>query len=295
MFSEFFFRTFKSVFLTAVSIRQMKCVWTALKSNTGAGGRWPWFAAYLTVLASCVFNYVLTPYFECLLDDNCVDNVIKSWWTGVYSRSLCISCFVSSVVLWTRYRRATAAYDRWIELHDAYAATNAESSAAERRAHCRFDLTVVSLCVAVIVPVAVYRLYHMYTNHTGALTYFVLMYSHNLIMCMFETRFVRSSYVLYGKFVRVNRDMKRVNERVVQRLQTAGQRSPSPSPSLLVDAIEQLKIRHRLIREAVNELNHAFAVPLVMSLCNLCIMATFDIYYQVNSVVYSKRLHLKKQ
>jgi len=52
----------------------------------------------------------------------------------------------------------------------------------------------------------------------------------------------------------------------------------------LADAVEQLKIRHRLIREAVDELNHAFAVPLFMSLCNLCVMATFDIYYQVMNV-----------
>lgn len=254
----------------------MKGAWTALKSMVGADGRWPWFVAYLTVLASCVFNYVLTPYFECVLDDACVDNLIKSWWTGVYTRSLCISCSVSSVVLWRRYWRTMAAYGRWIELHDAYAAT----SAAERRAHCRFDLIVVSLCAAVIVPVALFRLYQMYVNRTGALAYFVVMYSHNLIMCAFETRFVRFSYVLYAKFVRVNRDVQRVNERVAQCTRAADRRRP-PSPS--VDDVEQLKIRHRLIREAVNELNRAFAVPLVMSLCNLCVMATFDIYYQVNS------------
>lgn len=259
-------------------IRQMKGGWTVLKSIAGADGRWLWFAAYLTVLASCVFNYVLTPYFECQLDDNCVDNLVKSWWTGVYSRSLSISCFVSSVVLWRRYRRTMAAYGRWIELHDAYAAT----SAAERRAHSRFDLTVVSVCVAVIVPVALYRLYHMYINRPGALVYFVLMYSHNLTMCAFETRFVRFSHVLYAKFVRINRDIKRADERGIQR-----------SLSPLVDDVEHLKIRHRLIREAVNELNHAFAVPLVMSLCNLCVMATFDIYYQVNYQTYCKMAAFK--
>lgn len=173
-------------------------------------GRRLWFAGHAAILASCVFNFVLTPYFECRLDGGCEDDVAKSWWSGVYARSLSIACFVSFAVSWTRYRETMAAYGRWMELHEAYAAT----SATERRSHARVNRVVVSLCVAVIVPVAAFRLYQMYCRKTGALTYFVVMYAHNLAMCLFETRFVLFSYVLYTKFAKINRDTEQLDVRL---------------------------------------------------------------------------------
>lgn len=89
------------------------------------------FLAFVVVLSSCVFNFVMTPYFECQLDGVCEGDVAKSSWSGVYARSLSVTCLVSIVVLWMRYRRAMAAHDRRIEFHDAYSPT----AAAERRAH----------------------------------------------------------------------------------------------------------------------------------------------------------------
>jgi len=49
----------------------------------------------------------------------------------------------------------------------------------------------------------------------------------------------------------------------------------------MANAIEVIRIRHRLIRDAVYALISLFGVPMGMSLFTLCVMALFDIYYEV--------------
>lgn len=147
-----------------------------------------------------------------------------------------------------------------------------------------FNWVILLLNGSIILPVNAYRLHSLnqlqYLNNLYPLIFFGIMYAHNLIMCISETRFVLRCYVLYTKFAKINRDADRLNESVLGHGTSAYVEAGRP----LVDSIERLKFRHRLIRDAVDDLNRAFAVPLVMSLCNLCIMAMFDIYYQVINV-----------
>lgn len=60
----------------------------------------------------------------------------------------------------------------------------------------------------------------------------------------------------------------------------------------LTAVVERFKIRHRLIREAMGALKYAFDVPIGASLCILCIMAMYDIYFYSQHFVYDKWSHV---
>lgn len=60
----------------------------------------------------------------------------------------------------------------------------------------------------------------------------------------------------------------------------------------LTTVVEWFKIRHRLIREAMDALKYAFTVSIGASLCNLCIMALYDIYKYSQSFVDEGRSYV---
>lgn len=256
----------------------------------------------VALMAGCVYNFATTSYNECLLDLDCTDPEQLSALTLLFSQSLCITCFVSFAVVSVGYRGMVVAYGRRIGLHETYAST----ALTERRQRIALDTAVVLACIAIIVPVNALRLVKLHEDgrELGLLAYFVVMYSQNMAMCMLETRFFAMCHNLYQKFRHLNRDMERIGDEIgydhgrsyvrqaeprtlgfvretcwivgddgLYRSQTTGQR--------LADVVERLRIRHRLLREAADELKHVFAVPMGMSLCNLGVMALFDVYYHM--------------
>ncbi|XP_025417197.1 uncharacterized protein LOC112688289 [Sipha flava] len=268
------------------------------------------------ILVSCVFNYVMTPHFECVLEGGYGTTMAVNPMAWVYSRSVSVACFMAYAVMSVKYRGGVAEYRARIALHDAYSPT----TDAERRAFATFNAAVASACALLILPVNGMRLFRFVEDRRPieVIVYFGLIYSQNALTCLMETRFVLLCYVLYTKFVRINRDMETIGDQLaadrgcpsvrrsrlvaapvrrrhanrrghywvrddgdMYRLRATGQR--------LVDAIERLKIRHRLMREAVDELQYVFAVPVGFSLCNLCVMGLFDIYYQLLNMYIQQR------
>lgn len=257
------------------------------------------------ILASCVFNFFLAPYFECVMlyveCENVInDNPVECTFTW----SLCIACFMSLVVLWVKYRSAKTAYDRLMESHDAYSPT----TAAERKNHATFTIFIFVTCITVMLPVNIHRLFTLYTSGkvTDVIVYFFLIYSHNAIICMMEMHFVALCHALYRKFVTINRDIQHIDDDIADgcppylQATMAGPRKTwiacrgindcrdycyysRTTGHSLADGVERLKIRHRLIREALDHLNRAFAIPLGLALCNLCVMTLFDIFYYVTN------------
>ncbi|XP_022182414.1 uncharacterized protein LOC111042194 [Myzus persicae] len=270
-------------------------------------GRLVGSAAQATVAALCVFNFVMTPHFECMLDgDSCDERV--SMMAGIFARSVSIACLVTAVIAWHKYNDALAEYRERAELHDAYAAP-AASAKPLYVGHATYAGVVLCTCLALIVPINVFRLYRFVLDRrpVSVMVYFVLMYSQNLYVCLYETLFVRLFYKLYTRFTDLNRDMEAIGERIEDG--RCARDNPPPvrggwipcdrddehRPHLyyssatgqpLVAAVEQLRIRHRLIREAVDALKPAFAVPIGLSLCNLCVMILFDVYYHLKNAVY---------
>uniref|UniRef100_A0A2S2PMG9 Gustatory receptor n=1 Tax=Schizaphis graminum TaxID=13262 RepID=A0A2S2PMG9_SCHGA len=269
-------------------------------------------AAQLAMAAMCVINFVLTPYFECILDgDSCDERV--SLMAGIYARSVSFTCLVTVAMAWRKYRGTMAAYVERTELHDAYTAPATGADAADPPRYvgrATFDGVVLYTNLLLIVPINAFRLYRFVSDGRPApvLVYFSFMYSQNLYVCLHETHFARLLYALYTRFADLNRQMGAVGERIVD-----GRRAREDPPpgrdgcwipydgdddrrppyhyysaatgQPLVDAIERFRIRHRLVREAVNALKRTFAVPIGLSLCNLCVMALFDFYYHLKNSV----------
>lgn len=241
------------------------------------------------LLSSCLFNFTMTPYFECLLDGRCTDPGQISVLSGLYARSLCFACFVSFAVVWLKWPAAMAAYDRRFELHDAYAPT----TAAEHRTRGQLDAVVVVTCLAVIVPVNATRVYMLFSSDNRSNTiigFFTVMYVQNISVCMLETRFVALCRGAHDRFVKINRHLEDIEFDITVNPPNGwlvgddGSHYRCTSGQSLVGAVEALKIRHRLVREALDELNDLFATPMGLSLCLLCIMTMFDVYYYVSAV-----------
>ncbi|KAF0759334.1 putative gustatory receptor 28b [Aphis craccivora] len=280
-------------------------------------GRFGRRAAVSVALAAmavmCVFNFVLTPYFECILDgDSCDEHV--SFMAGVYARSVSVTCLVAVAVAWLEHRGAVATYLERKELHDAYK-TPATADAVDGRpryvGHATFGAAVFYTSMALIVPINAFRLYRFVSDDrpVAVIVYFSLMYSQNLYACLYETHFVRLFYALYTRFADLNSEMEAIGEwivdgRVAREEPPTGRHGAGWIPcdgdddgrpshlycsaatgQPLVDAVERLRFRHRLIREAVDALKPAFALPIGLSLCNLCVMALFDVYYHLKNSV----------
>ncbi|XP_060865266.1 uncharacterized protein LOC132941291 [Metopolophium dirhodum] len=277
----------------------------------GRFGRLAGSAAQAVMVALCVFNFVMTPYFECQLDgDSCDESV--SMMAGIYARSVSITCLVTVAVAWHKYRSVMVAYRERAELIDAYSAP-ATSVAASANSlyvdHATFAGVVLCVCVVLIVPINLFRLYRFFMDGrpVAAIVYFVLMYSQNLYVCLYETHFVLLFYALYTRYTDLNRDMEAIGERIEDGRCARDEPPPgrdgwipydgddehrphylyysSATGQPLVDAVERLRIRHRLIREAMDALKPTFAVPIGLSLCNLCVMVLFDVYYHLKNSV----------
>jgi len=258
--------------------------------------------------ALCVFNFVMTPYFECQLDGDSCDERVSAM-AGIFARSVSITCLVTVVVAWHKYRGATAEYCERAELSDAYT-TSATSAKPCYVGHATFAGVVLFTCVALIVPVNGFRLFRFVLDDRSAavIVYFVLMYSQNLYVCLYETHFVQLFYALYTRFTDLNRDMEAIGKRIEDGRCARDELPPGrdagwilndgddehrphylynslATEQPLVDAVERLRVKHRLVREAVDALKPAFAVPMGLSLCNLCVMVLFDVYYHLKNSV----------
>lgn len=276
--------------------------------------KWIYFTLTVIIFASCLLNFFLAPYFECvLLYEECDHVIIDNRVECSFAWSLCITCSVTLAVLWIKYRSAKTAYDRLMESHDAYSPT----TAAERKNLATFTAFIFVTCATVMLPVNVHRLFTLYTNGRimDLIVYFVLMYAHNAIICMMEMHFVVLCYALYRKLVTVNRDIQHIDDDIADGCPPYLQATMAGPHKIwiacrslndcrdycyysrttgysLADGVERLKIRHRLVREALEHLNRAFAIPLGLALCNLCIMTLFDIFYHVTNDFASFKMNV---
>lgn len=189
----------------------------------------PWSSAtgrtlMAVILVSCIINYAIDPYVECMLDEKCKDPVKLSWLTRVYARSLAITCFASIMAAWLRSGRAMVAYGQCFDAHDAYAVYAVYAAGGHHyddqwwwpRETAAVQWLVTAICLALILPPNVARLYSLFNSHRTRLAtlFFVFMYAQNLSMCLLETRFVGSCYAVYAKFAGINREMKRIDREI---------------------------------------------------------------------------------
>lgn len=59
----------------------------------------------------------------------------------------------------------------------------------------------------------------------------------------------------------------------------------SSDPVTTADFVERLKIKHRLVRKAVRDLNDLFGGHMGLSVFSLCVYTMFDIYYHFLGII----------
>lgn len=251
----------------------------------------------IVLLITCIFNFVMSPLILCLLDGNCAGMTFTSL-QGMYSRMIAVACFLSLSTLLCKYSTMMPVFDKNIEAYEVYSPT----TETEHRNHSLFYLFLTVLNMSVILPINVLRLILMYRSDSGSLilVFFVFMYLENIGMCMIETYFIILCHKLDHKFFKINCDLERLGWEIVkpamsifENTVTVGHRVVyhgdfyGPNDHSIANEMEIIRIRHRLIRDAVYLLIDLFGIPMGLSLFTLCVMTLFDIYYQVFNVMGS--------
>lgn len=246
-----------------------------------------WQLIYSAVLmACCAYIIYVTPQVVCALEGNC-DNSFRSLLKGMFARVVAAVGLTSRLVLIVKGNGLLAGYKRTVDEFHA----RAPMTRAEARSLRAFSFAVVLCSVLLVVPVNALRLWLLWNVAKSTLACFALAYTTNFSMFCIETHFTVLCFVLYQKFAGINGDLialradtlarnkypavsrARHDARVPRRCPAAGQP--------VSDFVEKLKARHRLGRDAVDNLNNVFGVHLALSLCSLIVYAMFDLYYHI--------------
>ncbi|XP_008178128.1 putative gustatory receptor 28b [Acyrthosiphon pisum] len=264
--------------------------------------------AAAALMTSCVFNFVTAPLIMCLMDGGCEEVSVTSL-RGMYARTIAVACFASASALLCKYGTTMSIYKQTMEAHDVYSPT----TEAERRDRALFCVLYVTLCMSVTLPINALRLSLLYRNRSDpiVLVFFVFMYLENVVMCLGETCFVTWCRTLSNKFLVINRDLQLLGEEMATVNDTAAGKSITtaliattvttaaagrrvtyggdfyggPREQSIANAVEVIRIRHQLIRDALSVLVDLFGLPVGLSLLTLGVMTLFDIYYQVSDIM----------
>ncbi|XP_060842147.1 uncharacterized protein LOC132922583 [Rhopalosiphum padi] len=247
-----------------------------------------WFSAW--VLASGVMNMVITPWSVCVLDGWCDDH-LSTTYRRLYTRLVAFTCLVSrATIVYKAYRHLAGFKGQEYEYERRW-----PISGSHRHQYRLYASYVVVGYLAIVLPVNLLRLYLLYRyeefGDSKLLLFFFNMYSQNWSMCCMETHFAILCFGVYLKFRAINDELSAVRSDVmVSNRYPMALRSSSSTASAVTSvlqdprgrpmetAVEELRVRHRLTRESIEQLNNMFGGQLALSLITLCVMMLFDIY-----------------
>ncbi|XP_025201128.1 uncharacterized protein LOC112598749 [Melanaphis sacchari] len=249
-----------------------------------------WFSAWM--LVSSVLNIAITPWSVCVLDGWC-DDQLSSTYRRLYTRLVACTCLVSrAVIVYKVYRHLAGFRDRELEYERSW-----PISRPRRRQYRAYASYVVAGYLVLVVPINLLRLYLLYVfeefGDAKLLLFFFNMYTQNWSLCCMETHYAILCFGIYLKFRAINDELSAVRSDVmvsnryptVLRLSsstaftaTAASALQDPRGRPLETVVEELRVRHRLTRESVEQLNSMFGAQLALSLIILSVMILFDIY-----------------
>lgn len=258
---------------------------------------------------SCVYVLFVGPAVVCRIGDKCSTESIRVL-KEMYPNIANVTSMLSRIAL---LYSVTIGYDKYRETMGCYE-TYSPTTAAEAGRHRVFTAAAVCSCLLLVVPVNVLRLWMLWTpdgDDTAlieGIVFYAFLYVQNVTMCCSETQFVEQCFLLYCKLKAVNNDVVVLGQsaglarfsRHSRHAANAGAATPDASDvavaeeelqdapdsvAAIADAVETLRIRHWLLREAIGCLNNVFGVQLGMSVCAVCVMSFFDIYYETFHVM----------
>lgn len=245
----------------------------------------------IILVFSCIYNCIVSPHFMCKLN-KC--NTIKSTvMISMFPRAVSMLCMLSKITVLYKNFASTFEYNKKIKTYELYYPVDVD------KANFRmFVVVTVSLCVTLILPINLFRIYLLYRQFrdNAMVLFFSIMYIQNASMCVTELEFIASCFGLYQKYRSINEDMAVLESRTI-----VTNRYPPVLSSRkcyhirdnsdfnndfckktlecqLVYSIESLKMRHRFVSDSVSDLNGIYSIQLGLSLFILFLMTLFDIY-----------------
>lgn len=254
------------------------------------------------LMATCVYNFMTASQALCKLDHWCI--VFSSAMIGMYTRVLAFTTFLSRIVIIALSKQNILKYKATIKAFEMYSST----SPTELKNYKIFSFVVVFLCLIIILPINLGRLYYLLyteTHDISLVIYYIFIYIQNLSMCCIETQFVTQCFFIYTKFREINDDLKKIKDENINHVKypfIMGSSStmwkdynnslecvvydkdfyrPQIKGHPMANAVEILRIKHWLTRQAVDVLNKLFGIQMGLSVFLLWVMALFDIYYEL--------------
>ncbi|CAH1714327.1 unnamed protein product [Aphis gossypii] len=229
--------------------------------------------------------------------DGSLSTVIK----GLFIRVVSSTCVISRLVIFLKGNNMLIQYKKNIEKFHLFTPMTQFETEVLKKVSSR----IVILCLLLTVPVNSFRLWKMLYRSDFTIFTFFCMYIQNMSMYYVETHFTFLCFILYQKFVGINKDLMALKIDTVVRnkypfmLRAREKYGKNFNPvdynrdvlqtlaggHSMANFVEQLKVKHRLAREAVNNLNDLFGVQLGLSMCSLCLFSMFDLYYHIRGIM----------
>lgn len=260
-----------------------------------------WRVVYSTLLMiSCVYNFYITPKTVCQLEGDC-NHGMSAEVKGIFIRIVAISCFISRLVIVTKGKTQLIRYEKIIEkIHVISPTTHSEVKVLKK-----ISTLLIACCILLTIPANILRIWDLSYRPDFTIIVFIFMYTQNFSMYCVETQFITLCFVLFRKLVGINRDLMALKIDTVVRnnypfmTQTQGKHGKINDTcdynremllSLaaghpMTDFVEQLKIKHKLVRDAVKTLSDLFGVHMGLSIFVLSLCTMFDMYYFILGVL----------
>lgn len=260
-----------------------------------------WQIAYSVLLIiTAVYNFYITPNVVCALEGKC-DSSLPTVIKGLFIRVVSCTCVISRLVIFYKGNGLLIKFMKNIENIHLFTPMSRLETEVLKKVSSR----AVILCLLLTVPVNSFRVCKMLSRSDLTVLIFVCMYVQNMSMYCVESHFTVLCFIIYQKFVGINKDLLTLKIDTVMRNRypfMLWARDKCGKNSYTVDYnntvlqslaagysmanfVEQLKIKHRLAREAVNNLNDLFGIQLGLSMCSLCLFSMFDLYYHIRGIM----------
>jgi hypothetical protein len=272
---------------------------TSINSNDTYYNKWQVIYSIL-LMTSCIYNFYITPKTVCVLEGNC-DHSLSTEIKGIFIRIVAISCLISRLMIFIKGKTQLIQYEKYVEkMHVITPMTNSEIQILKK-----ISTLLIICCILLTIPPNSLRVWDLSFRSDFTMFVYIFMYIQNLSMYFVETHFVTLCFILYQKLVGINKDLMALKIDTVIRnnypFMTQTQEKYGKINNTLdynkdilhslatghpmTDIVEQLKSKHKLVRDAVRTLNDLFGVHMGLSICVLCLCTMFDIYYFIIGIL----------
>jgi len=265
----------------------------------------------VVLFITSIIMAIISPYVALEFDD--WSTAFSMSITMIICRTVNLFSFISRMIVIYNVKFKYQKYKTTLEGFEIYIPMNTVALN-----HIKyFSSVVIFLCMTIIIPTNVLKLYYIFNNHTNPMlmmTYFIFYYINNMSMVCTELHFAIQCFVVYTKFRDINEKLIQIDDEqnyynysvrypfTVSRM--TPKRSDDTTPcdiiyerdfyyskdkvSPLANTIELLRIKHWLTREAVNDLKDLFGFQIGLSIICIVTALLIDIFIEVfHSDTYS--------